>query len=261
MTHVWSRSLRMSLRNKHPIRDRTRFPIWPNLTVELKTIVNEHIKAAQSDNDGQHTLRFSGLLQSIFQVTLKVTDYFLHHLLKDANNINNYQPYNFYLKEALDEQLHVLRKPVIHETVVHGCSASLEGHSWLKPSEGSSADGTLETSDHRNQPLRFFKFLSNQPSHMGLICNVTRAPCIEHSDLNMMSGNAACNTLQGGRCIGIPGSNSYQCKIPTVSARNSSSGSIVIDLAANGQNGLSGQSAAQVVVHPSTAGGHVLENV
>ncbi|KAF7255576.1 hypothetical protein EG68_09799 [Paragonimus skrjabini miyazakii] len=317
MTHVWSRSQRMGFRYKHPIRDRTRFPIWPNLTVELKTIVNEYIKAAQSDKDGQHTMRFAGLLRSIFKGTQKDTDYFLHHLLNDAEKINSYRPYNFYLKEALDEQLHVPRKPVIHEplfmvvlrawrvfflleissshdwllrypngrplysgvlskihdewsllfieqvckvfheqgyllpngfcpnpcaaqpcfSVLHSASAKCistgfepheyeckcqPGHAWLKPSEGSSV-GSCEFSDrcrtycdqegtYRCDVVEKREICVCRPSHMGPRCNVTRDPCIEHSDPSMMSGNAACNTLQGGQCIGIPGSNSYQCK-------------------------------------------------
>ncbi|KAF5402030.1 hypothetical protein PHET_04282 [Paragonimus heterotremus] len=120
MTHVWPKSQCMGLRYKHPIWDRTRFPIWPNLTVELKTIVNEYMKATQSDKDRQHTMRFASPLRSIFKGTRKDTDYFQYHLLNDAENINNYRPYNFYLKQALDEQLRVPRKPVIHEPLFMG---------------------------------------------------------------------------------------------------------------------------------------------
>ncbi|CAL8107294.1 unnamed protein product [Calicophoron daubneyi] len=53
-----------------------------------------------------------------------------------------------------------------------------------------------------------------RPTHMGPTCATLRDPCIELSRPELMSGNAACNTGRGGRCIGVLGTNTYKCACP-----------------------------------------------
>ncbi|CAL8107297.1 unnamed protein product [Calicophoron daubneyi] len=53
-----------------------------------------------------------------------------------------------------------------------------------------------------------------RPTHMGRTCSDLRDPCVELSSPSEMPGNMSCNTGQGGKCIGVPGTNTYSCVCP-----------------------------------------------
>ncbi|KAF7255577.1 hypothetical protein EG68_09800 [Paragonimus skrjabini miyazakii] len=55
------------------------------------------------------------------------------------------------------------------------------------------------------------QFCVCRPTHMGPTCNKKRDPCLELSNQAEVPGNTSCNAAQGGKCIGILGTNTYSC--------------------------------------------------
>ncbi|KAF8566472.1 hypothetical protein P879_01767 [Paragonimus westermani] len=58
------------------------------------------------------------------------------------------------------------------------------------------------------------QFCVCRPTHMGPRCNKKRDPCLELSNQAEVPGNISCNAAQGGKCIGILGTNTYSCICP-----------------------------------------------
>ncbi|TGZ63600.1 hypothetical protein CRM22_006813 [Opisthorchis felineus] len=95
-------------------------------------------------------------------------------------------------------------------------------YKWTQPPKTSGHCQTDDTCSSYCDPVGTRRcdvvdnkqFCVCRPTHMGPTCSKLRNPCLELSSPNEVPGNTSCNAANGGKCIGVPGTNTYSCICP-----------------------------------------------